>query len=415
MKFTSIKSELLDPSYGEQGIVHPDPDVVAINASIVSVKHDKWRLCVGETRIGEAMGYALMRIDHNGKLDTTFGKGGLTTGTFKEGFNSTAGGIHLHGEHIIITGLYHDPSTNLHFPALARFTANGQLDTRFGSHGHKVIELPPAPPKSSTNPTTKPAAAPTLTSISSADGVFVTYQYPWSLSVLMKFNFDGDYDTSFNKVGYKFLTPPLCSESSGRVCLITGRKIYVCGFTTINGDSGPYILCLKDTGLEDGEFCANGYLLSELASGLYFHDLDTLNDEGSIVCIASEGLQKGYLTAFTRSGSKIPGFGGATDFGGEGGQWTSGYVNRSLEKIITTGSTLGGEEADVVVGRFNLDGTPDTAFGENRGWGRIALGDSVEVAWSSSAEVNGKTIICGIDFESGRARLGFLLRCNTDS
>jgi hypothetical protein len=94
----------------------------------------------------------------------------------------------------------------LHFPALARFTANGQLDTRFGSHGHKVIELPPAPPKSSTNPTTKPAAAPTLTSISSADGVFVTYQYPWSLSVLMKFNFDGDYDTSFNKVGYKFLT-----------------------------------------------------------------------------------------------------------------------------------------------------------------------------------------------------------------
>ncbi|MDH1405312.1 hypothetical protein N5D79_26830, partial [Pseudomonas sp. GD03817] len=76
---------------------------------------------------------------------------------------------------------------------------------------------------------------------------------------------------------------------------------------------------------------------------------------------------------------------------------------------------LGGEEADVVVGRFNLDGTPDTAFGENRGWGRIALGDSVEVAWSSSAEVNGKTIICGIDFESGRARLGFLLRCNTDS
>jgi hypothetical protein len=45
-----------------------------------------------------------------------------------------------------------------------------------------------------------------LTSISSADGVFVTYQYPWSLSVLMKFNFDGDYDTSFNKVGYKFLT-----------------------------------------------------------------------------------------------------------------------------------------------------------------------------------------------------------------
>jgi hypothetical protein len=37
-------------------------------------------------------------------------------------------------------------------------------------------------------------------------------------------------------------------------------------------------------------------------------------------------------------------------------------------KIITTGSTLGGEEADIVVGRFNLDGTPHTAFGENRGW-----------------------------------------------
>lgn len=415
MKFTPIKSKILDPSYGEQGIAYPDLNLVEINASIVSAKHDKWRLCVGQIRIGDALGYALMRIDHNGKLDTTFGKGGLATGTFKEGSNSSSAGIHLHGEHIIITGSYRDPSTDLVFPAMARFTANGQLDTRFGSHGHKIIKLPSPPQKSSTNPAAAPAPAPTLTSISSADGVFVTYQYPWSHSVLMKFNFDGDYDTSFNKDGYKFLTPPQSSESSGRVCLITGRKIYVCGITTIKDDSGPYIVCLKDTGLEDGEFGANGYLLSELASGLYFHDLDTLNDEGSIVCIASVGLQKGYLTAFTRSGSKIPGFGGTTEFGGEGGQWTSGYVNRSLEKIITSGSTLGGEEADVVVGRFNLDGTPDTAFGENRGWGRIALGDSMDIAVRSSAEVTGKTIICGTDFESGRARVGFLLRCNTDS
>lgn len=415
MKLTSVKSALLDPDYGEQGIAYPDPNLSQIFTSIVSVKHDKWRLCVGQTRIGEALGYALMRIDHNGKLDTTFGKGGLATGTFKEGFNSTSTGIHLHGEHIIITGSYYAPSTDLYLPALARFTANGQLDTRFGSHGHKLIELPSPPAKSSTNATTNPGAAPTLTSTSSADGLFVIYNYPWSLGVLMKFDFDGNYDTGFNKVGYKFLSPPLCTMSSGRVRLITGKKIYVCGLAEVNGTYGPYILCLKDTGLEDEEFGANGYLLSELESGLEFYDLDTLNDEGSIVCIASEGTQKGYLTAFTRSGSKIPGFGGATDFGERGGQWTSGYVNRDLEKIITIGSSLGETDADIVVGRFNLDGTPDTAFGENRGWGRIALGDDIELAWSSSADVTGKTIICGTDLEPGRARLGFLLRCNTDS
>lgn len=406
---SNVASTLLDPSYGQQGVSYPDDRLISINASVIT---DGGRLCVGQASFDDGWGYVIMRVDNAGKLDPKFGDAGMTCGRFKQGYNSAAFGIHVLGEHIFITGSYHDDATMSSEPAFARFHKDGTIDKAFGENGNKVIDLP-APHRQS--PASQSVEAVT-TSALVEDGILVSYQYPFEHTVIMKFKSDGEYDKRFNKSGYKFLKPADSTESSGHVALAIGDKIYITGSTIIKGIAGPYIACLKSTGDEDKEFGLNGYLLSELKSGLMFADLAQLDTNGSFVCFASVGVSQGFITAFSQTGEKLLGFNDSlTDFGGSGGQWTRGHVCTSTRKIIATGSTLGGDEADVVVGRFELDGTPDLTFGEHDGWGRIALGDSIDLAVSSSLEKDGKTIVTGSDFESDRSRKGFLLRCLTNS
>ncbi|AYG46498.1 hypothetical protein DV532_20290 [Pseudomonas sp. Leaf58] len=403
-------SPLLDPSYGEQGVSRPDKRLFSINASI---KSDSGRIAVGQARIADGWGYVVLRVDNAGNLDTGFGDGGLTIGRFKAGFNSAAAGVHIYDQHIIITGSYNDEATLSSMPALARFDLDGKPDISFGDNGNKIIELPENPrPSTALRSTDEVVTSSTL----GEGGIFLSYQYPWSHGVIMKLDVNGEYDKRFNGTGYKFLKPPESTESSGRVRLIVDGRIYLTGATNINGISGPYIACLKDTGEEEVTFGKGGYLLTELPSNLMFLDLAKLDNNGNFVCIGSVGTDEGFITAFTSSGEKLSGFKeGTTRFGGYGGQWTEGHVCTLTGKIIAIGTTLGADEADVVVGRFTLDGAPDTEFGDHQGWGRIALGGSIDVAMNSSLEEDGKTLIVGSDFETGSQRQGFLLRCMTDS
>lgn len=403
-------STLLDPSYGQQGVSRPDKRLISINASIRS---GGGRIAVGQARIDGGWGYVVLRVDSAGKLDTGFGDGGMTIGRFKAGFDSTAGNVHIYDQHIIITGSYYDEATLSYMPALARFDLDGKPDIGFGDNGNKIIELPQKPlPSKALRSANDVVTSSTL----GEGGIFLSYQYPWSHSVVMKLDVNGEYDKRFNGTGYKFLKPLESTSSSGRVRLIVDGRIYVTGGTTINGSSASYIACLKDTGEEEETFGKRGYLLTELPSNLMFADLAKLDNNGNFVCIGSVGTSEGFITAFTPAGEKLSGFKKSTTrFGDDDGQWTGGHVCTLTGKIIAIGTTLGGDEADVVVGRFTLDGAPDTTFGEHQGWGRIALGNSIDLAMSSSLEEDGKTLIVGSDFENDSPRQGFLLRCMTDS
>ena len=402
MNLSTVKSAILDPSYGQQGVSYPDERLLSI---VASEKSGEGRICVGQAKFETGWGYALMRVDKNGNLDTGFGDGGMTIGRFKPGVNSLSSGVHLYDNHIIITGTYDDEHLRNN-PALARFDKDGKIDTSFGENGNKLIELPSAPRS------TKELV---LTSFLSEGGIFINYQYPSSRSVIIKLDVNGEYDKRFNGTGYKTLIPPDSTESSGRVRLTVDNRIYILGNTTINGVSGPYIACLKDTGEEEVTFGKGGYLLSELASGLQLINLAKLDDKGNFVCFGSDFMLQGFITAFTSTGEKLPDFKESiTHFGGSQGQWGSGHVCTLTQKIIAVGGTTGGNDADVVVGRFSLDGAPDPTFGEHEGWGRIALGDSVENANGSSLEEDGKTLITGSDYETEAPRRGFLLRCMTD-
>ncbi|MBV4505881.1 hypothetical protein HU751_013590 [Pseudomonas sp. BW13M1] len=421
MKFESVKSNILDPAYGTDGVAYLDDSLISINQSI-SIGNK--RLCVGMARFEGGRGYVLLRVDNKGVLDETFGSGGMIVGTFLDGHDSFANGIHIQDDKIIITGVYYEGSST--YPALARFSASGGLDPDFGNHGHKIIEIPPLQSMYSTSQPSLLEPIPRdknkdsgISSISTGDGLLITYQYAFSFVSLIKLDSNGEFDRSFNGDGFKLITPPDTVECTGMVTLVGDNEIFLCGLTSTKNGLTPYIACVKRTGEEFKKFGNGGYLLYGQGSPLLFHDLDYINKEQTqFVCIASDGMTKGHLTAFNLEGNKLPGFKDQnTDFGGSGGQWTSGHVDQARGKIITTGSTVGNpDEVDVVVGRFELDGTPDQSFGDKNGWGRVDLKGNFDIAFRSSLEESGKTVVYGTGFLNNPplSRFGYLLRCKTE-
>src|SRR5262245_11651818 len=80
--------------------------------------------------VGQGWGFALVRYNPNGSLDSTFGTGGIVNNIF--GDDATA--VATVGDKIVVGGRYHKKNQASVF-ALARFNSDGSLDQTFGSGG----------------------------------------------------------------------------------------------------------------------------------------------------------------------------------------------------------------------------------------------------------------------------------------
>ncbi len=127
----------LDASFGSEGTVITN---VAFNSSLrdVAVQTDgKIVVGGGNGDAGAAPNFALVRYLANGTLDATFGSGGVVSTNFGHGGSAEALAIQPDGK---IVEVGHASLTTYPFDALAlvRFNANGTLDADFGTGG-KVL------------------------------------------------------------------------------------------------------------------------------------------------------------------------------------------------------------------------------------------------------------------------------------
>ncbi len=131
----------LDTSFGIGGQVTTDfPNINSTDSALNVVLDAEGRiLLVGTSSAGDDTGEAytaLARYNPNGTLDTSFGTGGLVTTNFADGWESaTSAAIDGQGRIVVSsTGNFWDF-------AVARYTADGTLDTSFGSGGLMVRDL----------------------------------------------------------------------------------------------------------------------------------------------------------------------------------------------------------------------------------------------------------------------------------
>lgn len=341
----------LDPTFGTGGKVVMDFGGTADELTAMQIQGDGKILSAG----GAGDDFGLVRLHSNGTLDLTFGAGGKSitnVSTSKDIINDLA--IQTDGRIVVagtkLNGIYGCGRCGGFFYdysiALARYYADGSLDTSFGSNGIVLI------------PDFDPDVTEVIRSIEvQSDGkILVAGTYSENAAnitgfLLARFHPDGSLDTSFG--------------SSGRVITVIGLWSEVNAMTIES----------------DGQVVVAGVSSYDFALARY-------NPNGS--------LDAGFGTGGTV----------VTDMGG--GEYAQGLVVQSDGKIVAAGRTdiLTCNRKGVCTGkdfalaRYNVNGTLDTGFGTS---GRVTLGLATQVsamtgAYGIALQSDGKIVAAGTTY-----------------
>jgi uncharacterized delta-60 repeat protein len=381
----------LDPSFGTGGTVTtaigPGNDV----GLAAVIQPDGKILAAGYSSNGTSEDFALARYNADGSLDTSFGSGGKVTTSFGSG-DDDASTIALQSDGKIVLGGYTTVGARAEF-ALARYNSNGSLDPTFGSGGEVTT------PVGSDDYVASVALQPDgkiVAAGSSSNGS----NYDFALA---RYNPDGSLDTTFNGGGTATTAFGAGGDTAYGVAIQPDGKI-VAGGDGWTGSKFDFALARFDTnGSLDSSFGSGGKVTTPIGSGA---DVPlagvALQPDGKIVAAGyttKVGGEDFALARYNADGSLDSGF-------GTGGKVTTaiGQHNAVLDlalqpdgRIVAGGyswdsPTIASE--DFAVLRLNADGTLDSSFGSG-GKIRTSIGSNEDVGSAVKLQGDGKIVVAG--------------------
>jgi uncharacterized delta-60 repeat protein len=124
----------LDPTFGNGGKVIWNPgDSPSASGNGIALQSDGKIVMVGSKATNPSTGFIVARFNANGSLDTTFGNNGWVTVTFG-GTGETASSVEIQPDRKIVVGGYVSIRA-----AILRLNPNGTLDTTFDGDGRAII------------------------------------------------------------------------------------------------------------------------------------------------------------------------------------------------------------------------------------------------------------------------------------
>jgi len=130
----------LDGTFGHGGIFVAQNAVLSdSSATSLAIQSDGKIVVAGQAMSEIQPGPAVIRLNANGTLDTSFGNGGLATINLREGGQQLATGVIIQSDGKIVFGVNSGNADGPSTIELVRFNANGTLDTSFGNAGTTVL------------------------------------------------------------------------------------------------------------------------------------------------------------------------------------------------------------------------------------------------------------------------------------
>lgn len=302
----------------------------------MTIQPDGKILVVGESGKGSVNDFALARYNADGSLDTSFGGGDGKVTTDLGGLRDEAYAVKLQDDGKILVAGYSNNGSKL-VTALARYNSDGSLDTSFGG-GAGFITSDYGPGDHEGWSLAIQADGKILVASESHDGTFYNATTARYLS-------DGTLDSTYGG-GAGFIT--LESGSTGTLWDIDikvqpdGKIVYV-GAINNGSDNDIMLIRSNNDGTPDLSFGGVGYVTTDISGE---------NDYGYNIGIQSDG------------------------------------------KIVISGATWNGSNYDYVVLRYNVDGTLDNSFAGGQGFATLDFGDEDD-AWGMSLQADGKIVLAG--------------------
>jgi uncharacterized delta-60 repeat protein len=333
-----------------------------------------------------------------GSLDTTFGSGGKVLTPFKNlyaGYNSK---ILLQPDGSIVMACivqgsaYHD----FHI-CLARFKADGSLDTGFGASG-KVIAILEGDNSFNDDFTTGLAIQPdgkiVVTGyISTWNGDYWTYK-----SVILRYTANGAPDTSFDGDGVKFADNAIFRD----VVIQPDGKIVIAGL----GIQGAIVIRLNTNGSFDTTFDGDGIAATSMEVFGYSANITAvaIQPDGKIVLSGTGDWEAFFVIRHNSDGSPDTGFDNdgmtVTQFGGTYGIGADAraMIIQPDGKIMLAGyaAPFPNGRYEIVLVRYNPNGSPDTSFDtDGKVTTHVSASDRNDEAYDAVLQPDGKILVLG--------------------
>ena len=355
------------------------------NGYAVAVQPDG-KLLVAGMAAGTNWDFAVVRYNADGTLDTSFGTGGSVKTDFGGG-SDQAYSIALQTDgRIVLAG-----TSGGNF-AVARYNANGSLDTTFDGDGKLTTDM------GSMMDVIYAVAV-------QADGRIVVGGGGGSGTdvefALARYNADGSLDTTFDGDG-KVTTEILSSADEIRsIVLQADGRIVGAGYANAGADSDFALVRYNTDGSLDVTFDGDGKVTTTIGSGKEYAMSLALQPDGRIVAAgySSNGVNDDFAvvrydtngaldTSFDSDGKVTVAFGSGQDRG-------YGVVVQPDGNIVVAGETNNGSNFDFAVARLNTDGSLDTSFD---GDGRVtsAVSTSNDTARGVAFQPDGRIVVGGM-------------------
>jgi uncharacterized delta-60 repeat protein len=361
----------IDPLFNVTGKLRTSLGGGSDQGQAVARQSDGRLVVVGESQfLLTGYDFILLRFNANGTPDGTFGTAGQVRTAITTGDDYATAVAILGSGKIMVAGR---SGNNL---VLARYNADGSIDTTFGSGTGRILRA--------TSSSTFDAAMAVQ-----SDGKSVVLVG----TAVYRFNTDGTLDTTFSGDGIATAAPAArrnigggCEDGSYyfAIALEGNGKIVIAGATTAASScyyTDVSLVRFNADGSRDASFGTNGMAVAphtadrhEYAYGIAFVAPNT--DADHIVLVGSSDLNLG-LWSFNRSdGSMDTTFGNGgrvtQSFGSNGG--TGVAIQKQTSVGIASAIIVSGTSGNsFVTARFTLNGALDTTFAGGVGYARTNL------------------------------------------
>src|SRR5215213_1161685 len=261
----------LDTTFDTDGKVTTTVGNSMSEAFAVALQPDGKFVAAGYANNASNRDFALVRYEVNGALDVSFGTGGKVT-TDTGGADNEILAVAIQADGKIVAAGYSSNGADDDF-TLARYNANGTLDSSFGTGG--IV-------KTNFNNSFDYSEAVLI----QTDGKIVAAGYSFNGSfydfALARYNSDGSLDTSFDEDG-KVSTSINNFDSAYAVAIQTDGKIVAAGETGTATNSDFALVRYNADGTLDTSFDTDGKVSTSIGSGNEFAEALLIQSSGKIV------------------------------------------------------------------------------------------------------------------------------------
>jgi uncharacterized delta-60 repeat protein len=354
-------------SLGSSFAIQPDGKIVIGGFTHLDGDHDK---------------FAVMRLNSDGTLDTSFGTGGSVVTPV--GTDVSAGQISIQPDgKILLCGHAWMGDAAAYDFTILRYTSAGVLDTSFNGTGVVTRTFNGSSYDYAADLALQPDGKIVMVG-STAVG------FEQQDIVLMRFNPDGSLDSAFNGTGILTVADPTLSETAGSVMILSDGKILISGSKNDGVKDNFLLMRFNSNGTTDTSFGTGGTTITSVSSGSNGISSIDLQSDGKIVAGGSS-----YMARYSANGILDTSFGNS----GVAAVQAPGEMNdirvAGGDKILVSirfGANAG-------VRRYMPNGVLDTNF--NGGEANLFTPGYSCAAYSVSVQSDNKIVLGGYCSQNG--------------